>query len=114
MATPAPTGAVEPLDPTELARLDAYWRAAAAIAAATTTLPGFDALVFTGGIGERSGPIGSRIVRRLAALGLDPLDERESDDDDDGILGFGHAPAVLRIAAREDIVLAEAVAAVLG
>ena len=89
-------------------------RAAAAIAAATTTLPGLDAVVFTGGIGEHSGPIRSRIVRRLAALGLDPLDERESDDDDDGILGSGHGPAVLRIAAREDIVIAEAVAAVVG
>jgi len=45
-------------------------RTAAAIAAAATTLPRLDALVFTGGIGEHSTLIREAVVRRLAPLGL--------------------------------------------
>src|SRR6059058_2400736 len=40
-------------------------RTAAAIAAAATTLPGLDALVFTGGIGEHSASVRDAVTRRL-------------------------------------------------
>jgi acetate kinase len=43
-------------------------RAAAGIAAVATALPRLDALVFTGGIGEHSGPVRDAIVRRLGTL----------------------------------------------
>ena len=45
-------------------------RAAAAIAAAATSLPRIDALVFTGGIGEHSHLIRAGIVGRLGRLGV--------------------------------------------
>src|SRR5438034_6749485 len=44
-------------------------RTAAAIAAAATTLPGLDALVFTGGIGEHSASVRDAVTRRLTMLG---------------------------------------------
>jgi acetate kinase len=69
-------------------------RAAEGIAAAATALPRLDALVFTGGIGERAVSVRQRIVERLAVLGLDGRDD----------------PRVLSVEAREDIVIAEAAA----
>ena len=47
-------------------------RAAAGIAAAATTLPRVDALVFTGGIGEHSASVRDAIMRRLTLLGAVP------------------------------------------
>ena len=81
-------------------------RASEGIAAAATALPRLDALVFTGGIGEHAGPVRERIVDRLAVLGVKgPL----HDADDDAVLTRAAArPAVLRVAAREDVVIAEA------
>jgi acetate kinase len=82
-------------------------RAGEGIAAAATSLPQLDAVVFTGGIGEHAGPVRARIVQRLAALGLPAI--RVDGRDEDGLLTrAGASPAVLRIAAREDIVVAEA------
>ncbi len=84
-------------------------RAAAGIAVAATSLPGVDALVFTGGIGEHATQVTSAIVERLAPLGLAPL--VGSGGSADGLLSAPEAPiAVLRVHAREDIVIAEAVA----
>jgi acetate kinase len=68
-------------------------RAAAGIAAAATTLPRVDALVFTGGIGERSALVRDRIVGKLASLKIGE---------------------VLPIEAREDAVIARKAAALLG
>lgn len=83
-------------------------RAAAGIAASASCLPVLDAVVFTGGIGEHSGPIQNRIVDRLAVLGVREIagndiraDALLSESDD--------RPAVLRVAAREDVVIADAV-----
>ncbi len=84
-------------------------RAAAGIAAAATELPRLDAIVFTGGIGEHAAPIRARIVARLGVLGLASLSPVGVDHD--AVLSAGGAsPAVLRIEAREDIVVAEATA----
>ena len=87
-------------------------RAAAGIASSATALPALDAIVFTGGIGEHSGPMRARIVDRLTVLGIHEI----VDDDvrDDAILsGPQLRPAVLRVAAREDVVIALAVRDVL-
>jgi acetate kinase len=86
-------------------------RAAAGIAAAATALPAVDALVFTGGIGENAAPIRRRIVERLGVLGFSPLASTSADGD--SVLSAG-PPAVLRIAAREDVVIASAAEAALA
>jgi acetate kinase len=91
-------------------------RAAAGIAAAATSLPRLDALVFTGGIGENAATVRAAIVGRLSVLGLAPLpDDRPSAPPADGRLGSPDDPiAVLRIEAREDLVIAAQSAAALG
>jgi acetate kinase len=88
-------------------------RAAAQIAAAATVLPRLDALAFTAGIGENSAAIRSRICGRLGALGVPvPVDGASAGDE---VLSRGAGgPAVLRVAAREDVVIAEATAEVVG
>lgn len=98
-------------------------RAAAGIAAAATALPALDAVVFSGGIGEHAAGLRATIVGRLAVLGLEPI--AATDPGVDAVLapldGPRHAedggparPAVLRIAAREDLVMAAAAATLLG
>jgi acetate kinase len=86
-------------------------RAAAAIAAAATTLPDLDAVVFTGGIGEHAASIRTRICARLASLGIAlPIDGEATQ----GVLTkIGVKPAVLAVHSREDVVIAEAAAALL-
>jgi acetate kinase len=64
--------------------------------------------VFTGGIGEHSGPLRARIVGRLAVLGIRAIGDAEVTDD--VVLSDpDERPAVLRIAAREDVVTANGV-----
>jgi acetate kinase len=85
-------------------------RAAAGIGAAATALPGVDGLVFTGGIGQHSGRIRARIVARLAVLGVPPI--TDADPNEDAILSHvPGVPTVLRIACREDVVIAQHVVA---
>jgi acetate kinase len=80
-------------------------RAAECVAAAATSLPNLDAIVFTGGIGENAAAVRARIVARLGSIGVvriapDPVT-------DDGVISApGATPAVLRIEAREDLVVA--------
>src|SRR5262245_4191268 len=78
-------------------------RAAASIAAAATALGHWNALVFTGGIGERAGGTRRDIVSRLATLGVPAIGDDE--DGENRVLAAG-PPAVLRIEAREDLVAA--------
>lgn len=80
-------------------------RAASGIGAAATALTGLDALVFTGGIGEHAGPLRAAIVAHLGVLGVAPIGDDESGDD--RVLGPVDGPAVLRVAAREDLIMAE-------
>jgi len=63
--------------------------AAAAIAAASTALDRIDAVVFTGGIGEHSERLRTDICQRLRVLGVSDVG----------------GPAVLVVAAREDLVV---------
>jgi acetate kinase len=84
-------------------------RAAAAIAASATNLATIDALVFTGGIGEHATSVRTRICERLHLV---RLDGSEQEVDGDGWLGTRSGPSVLRVAAREDLVIAAQVVAV--
>jgi acetate kinase len=78
-------------------------RAAAGIAAAATALRRWDALVFTGGIGEHAAGTRREIVSRLATLGVPPIGADEVGRD--RALAAG-PPAVIRLEAREDLVAA--------
>jgi acetate kinase len=80
-------------------------RAAEGIAAAATSLRALHALVFTGGIGENAADVRARIAGRLGALGISSVGDR---DDDGPLTEDGAEPVVLRIEAREDVVIAGA------
>jgi acetate kinase len=83
-------------------------RAAAAIAAGASRLPRLDAVVFTGGIGEYAGAVRAAIVRRLVVLGIEPISRAARRGD--VVLSAPEArPAVVRVRAREDLVIAAAV-----
>ena len=87
-------------------------RVAEGIAAAAASLPRLDGLVFTGGIGEHSPSVRAATCARLAVLGVTPL---EGDDAGrDGVLSSpGARIAVMRIEAREDVVIARSTARLL-
>lgn len=85
-------------------------RAAAGIAAAATALSALDAIVFTGGIGTHAAAVRSDIVARLATLHV-PATLGEAAGD--GVVAAG-PPSVVVVEAREDLVIAEEVAALLG
>jgi acetate kinase len=87
-------------------------RAAEGIAAAATALPAkLDAIVFTGGIGENAGRVRAAVVGRLATLGIAAIAPEESGDD--RVIAAG-PPAIVRIEAREDIVMAGAAQRLVG
>lgn len=86
-------------------------RAAAGIASAATWLPRLDAVVFSGGIGENAGRVRAAIVGRLGVIGLAPIEAGETEQD--RVIAAG-PPAVLRIAAREDLVMAAAAERLVG
>ena len=86
-------------------------RAAAGIAAAATSLDRLDAVVFTGGIGEHAGSLRAGIVGRLGVLGLAPIESAENGQD--RVLGAG-PPAVVRVEAREDLMMARGATALLS
>jgi acetate kinase len=90
--------------------------AAAGIAAAASALDRLDAIVFSGGIGANSGSIRRRIVERLAILGYGPTAGADAErlggsGSADASVDGGGEPAILRVVAREDVVIAEATAA---
>jgi acetate kinase len=96
--------------------LDVYLhRLRASIAAMTASLGGLDALVFTGGIGERSAPIRAAAVEGLGYLGVGLDLQRNADEDDDADLGsLGDPARVLLVHAREDLEIARQVRATMG
>lgn len=89
-------------------------RAAAGVGGAATSLPHLDAVVFTGGIGEHAGRARAAIVERLGPLGVPPIAPTE--DGRDRVLeqAASNGIAVLRIEAREDLVIADDVERVLA
>ena len=81
---------------------------AASIAASATALPALDAIVFTGGIGEHSVVIRAAVAGHLNLLGV-PRQLKEVIAD--GIAAHG-PPGILVVESREDLVIADEVAAV--
>jgi acetate kinase len=79
----------------------------AGVAAMATALGGLDAVVFTGGVGERSTRIRERTAAALAFLGL-AVDPRLNDESgaDREISAAGAGVSTLVITAREDLELA--------
>ena len=88
-------------------------RAAEEIAAAATSLEHLDALVFTGGIGENAAGLRAAICARLAVLGVPPV-AVDGVDEDRVLAGGDGTAAVIRIEAREDLVIAEQAASAVG
>jgi acetate kinase len=92
-------------------------RLRASIAAMTASLGGLDAIVFTGGVGERSAAIREATARDLEYLGiaLDPgRNENMADAGDREIGRDGARVRALVIAAREDLEIRREVQAVLA
>jgi acetate kinase len=79
-----------------------------AIGAFTAVLGGLDALVFTGGIGERSAVVRSRICTGLGYLGIG-LDQRANEEDRVVISGADMRTAVYAIPTDEEWMIAQIV-----
>ncbi len=90
-------------------------RLRASIAAMTASLGGLDALVFTGGVGERSASIRAMAADGLRFLGIaiDPA-RNEDGDADREVSPPGSGVRVLVVAAREDLQIAREVRSVLA
>jgi acetate kinase len=87
-------------------------RAAAWIASVATALERVDALVFTGGIGEHAASVRNAICERLAPLDVAPP-VSGSVDQDAVVSAQGARVALVRVVAREDIVIARQTAELL-
>jgi acetate kinase len=89
-------------------------RIAAAVGAIATSLGGLDALVFTAGVGERAAAIRERVCARLDFLGVrvDRAANARSEPDAD-ISEAGSDVRVVVLGAREELVIARAVRAML-
>jgi acetate kinase len=87
---------------------DVYtYRIQTSVAAMTAAMDGLDALVFTGGVGENSPRLRSDVCHRLGFLGLAVDDGANAARDHDGFVSeAGGSPAVLVVAAREDLEIA--------
>jgi acetate kinase len=85
------------------------------IAGMAAALGGLDALIFTGGIGERSAPVRVRAVHGLAFLGL-AIDAEcnQTADGDQEITADGALARTLVIRAREDLEIARQTRSVLA
>ena len=103
-------------DPDSRTALDVYLhRLRAEVAAMAAALGGLDALVFTGGVGERSPDIRAMTIAGLGFLGL-AIDERRNADasDDAEITGHDSTARTLVVHAREDLEIARQARAVIG
>ncbi|WP_300008629.1 acetate/propionate family kinase [Pseudonocardia sp.] len=100
-----------------VAALDVWaHRARAHVAAMATAMGGVDVLAFSGGVGEHLPALRALAVERLSFLGL-ALDPDRNGAARGGDADIGAAAAAARavvVAAREDLVIAEQVRAVLG
>ncbi|MGE5227173.1 MAG: acetate/propionate family kinase [Planctomycetaceae bacterium] len=97
--------------------LDVYvHRLRAAIAAMAASLGGLDALLFTGGVGERSAPVRALAAEGLAFLGVEIDRERNeaAAPEDREITAAGARVRTLVVAAREDLEIAHEVREVLA
>jgi acetate kinase len=85
------------------------YRLAKAVAALVVAMGRLDALVFTGGIGEHSGPVRAGVVDSLRVLGLRLDDAANAADgrDTGGRIDGGGTPAVLVVATDEERMIAQ-------
>ncbi len=99
----------------ELALAVYQHRLRASVAAMAAALGGIDALVFTGGVGERSAPVREEACRGLGFLGvaLDP-DANAAASGDADVTAAGAGARVLVLEAREDLEIASQVRATLA
>jgi len=98
-----------------LAREVYLHRLRAAIAAMTASLGGIDALVFTGGVGERSAVVRELAVQGLDFLGLAIDPQRNGSASGDADVSRAGSPATtLVILAREDLEIARQVRAIMS
>jgi acetate kinase len=96
--------------------IDVYLhRLRAGIAAMAAGLDGLDAIVFTGGVGERSAAVreGACLGLRFLGVELDPAANAQATGDVD-VTAPGGSVRVLVVAAREDLEIARQVRAVLA
>ena len=103
-------------EPAASLALDVYiHRLVGGIAAMAAALGGLDALVFTGGVGERSSEVRARAAARLNFLGVSLDASLNGSTHADGEIGAAAAPAAtLVLTAREDIEIARQVRATLA
>ncbi|GLZ48871.1 hypothetical protein Acsp06_50560 [Actinomycetospora sp. NBRC 106375] len=88
-------------------------RIAGGIAAMAASAGGIDALAFTGGVGENSGPIRAAVAERTAFLGV-RIDPSANATTVDGDISAPGAPIrTLVVPAREDLEIARGVRAVI-
>ncbi len=89
-------------------------RLRACLAAMAASLTGLDAVVFTGGVGERSAPVRSAACRGLEFLGIQLDEERnQAAAPEDQISAPGSRVALLVVGSREDLQIASEVRSVL-
>ena len=104
-------------DPAARLALDVFaYRVAGAVAAMAAALAGLDALVFTGGVAERSARARADVCGRLGFLGvrLDPGRNAAAGGPEDELAVEGAPVRVVALEAREDLVAARAARAVLS
>ncbi len=94
-------------------------RLRAGIAAMAASLGGLDALVFTGGVGERSAQVRAAAADGLAFLGVavDPVRNAEHDpaaSEDTDLTAAGASVRTFVVAAREDLEIARGVRGILS
>jgi acetate kinase len=96
--------------------LDVYLHhLAAAVAAMASALGGIDAVVFTGGVGERAAAIRNGAAKRLAFLGVALDDDANSHAAPDADVGEpGARVRVAVVTAREDVEMARQARTVLA
>jgi acetate kinase len=93
--------------------IDVYvHRVAGAVGAMAVAAGGLDALVFTGGVGERAAPVRAAVCAQLAHLGVELDDGANAGTEGDVDVAGAASPArVLVVHAREAVVIARAVRA---
>jgi acetate kinase len=94
------------------------YHAARQLMSLTASLPRVDAMVFTGGIGENSAPIRSRIMHHLAILGLkEDTELNQSNGNDSGLISQvlpTSATQALVVATNEELMIARDTATLAG
>jgi acetate kinase len=93
-------------EPSAALALDVFvYQVAVAVCSLVVPLGGLDAVVFTGGVGERSARVRAGVCERLGFLGVAVDDALNASVDADADVGLG--PVSVRVVhAREDVVAA--------